>query len=395
MKKQIMKPFRAPRSTVEMRQATVHRKDNSARFKEMEKWMDKNVTGEGAKTSPVQKSKTRRSPRGQGNQDKEVHAIPYKKGIKLMSQREANECAEHGEVLRWSTDSGEDEYPQVTVETCDKAASDSEEPTEFGVVWERFVIRETQDVLGLPSSGGLEITTRNDDSVGIRSVTATSPSSVTTNTAADESPILSEYESDGFLSRRKTLSKRAQAKLGIFKRAKKLPPRKEHNGSDGEEDDVPLISLLNKATSNDVSVALPDVSLVHGSDGEEDDVPLVSLLNKSTSSVVTGIPLAVVRPTGNACIGVHIARDFGGEHGVCQGTIVSVDVHRRRPLYHVMYDDGDEEDFDEKELQYALELHEAHKNGRPFTTQTIIDEGTFTRMSLVILQVNVSYLSFL
>ncbi len=120
MKKQIMKPFRAPRSTVEMRQVTVHRKDNSARFKEMEKWMDKNVTGEGAKTSQVQSCKTGRSPRGQGNQDKEVYSIPCRKGIKLMSEREANECAEHGEVLRWSTDSGEDEYPQVTVETVDR-----------------------------------------------------------------------------------------------------------------------------------------------------------------------------------------------------------------------------------------------------------------------------------
>jgi hypothetical protein len=164
MKKQIMKPFRAPRSTVEMRQATVYRKDNSARFKEMEKWMDKNVTGEGAKTSPVQKRKT--------------------------------------------------------VETCDKAASDSEEPTEFGVVWERFVIKETQDVLGLPSTGGLEITTRNEDCVGIRSITAESPSAVTQCTTEEESPILSEYESDGFLSRRKTLSKRSKAKIGIFQRAK-------------------------------------------------------------------------------------------------------------------------------------------------------------------------------
>jgi len=60
MKKQVMKPFRAPRRTVEMRQSPVHRKDNSARFKEMEKWMDKNVTGEGGKTSPVQSCATRR-----------------------------------------------------------------------------------------------------------------------------------------------------------------------------------------------------------------------------------------------------------------------------------------------------------------------------------------------
>ena len=33
----------------------------------------------------------------------------------MMSEREADECAEHGEVLRWSTDSGEDVYPQPAV----------------------------------------------------------------------------------------------------------------------------------------------------------------------------------------------------------------------------------------------------------------------------------------
>jgi hypothetical protein len=30
-----------------------------------------------------------------------------------MSERESVEVAEHGEVLRWSTDSGEDEYSQI------------------------------------------------------------------------------------------------------------------------------------------------------------------------------------------------------------------------------------------------------------------------------------------
>jgi hypothetical protein len=314
MKKPIMKPFRAPRSTVEMRQATVHRKDNSARFKEMEKWMDTNVTGEGAKTSPVQSGSTRRSPRVQDKQDKEVHSIPCRKGIKLMSEREANECAEHGEVLRWSTDSGEDEYPQVTVGTVEQAISDSEEPTEFGVVWERFVIRETQDVLGLPSTGGLEITTRNDDSVGIRSVPAGSPSAATKITTEDESPILSEYESDGFLSRRKTLSKRSKAKLGIFNRAKKLTPRKEVNGSDADEDDVPLVSLVSKASSNGVTVGTNHLPLSQGSDADEDDVPLVTLVTKATSNVVEVIPPVPVLPQGEACIGIHVARDFGGEH---------------------------------------------------------------------------------
>ncbi len=46
-----------------------------------------------------------------------------------MSEREADEVARHGEVLRWSSDSDEDKAKDN--------ASDSEEPTEFGVVWER------------------------------------------------------------------------------------------------------------------------------------------------------------------------------------------------------------------------------------------------------------------
>ncbi len=311
--------------------------------------MDKNITGEGAKTSPVQTGSTRRSPRvPQGKQDKEVHSIPCRKGIKLMSEREANECAEHGEVLRWSTDSDEDEYPQVTVQTVEQATSDSEEPTEFGVVWERFVIRETEDNLGVPTTGGLEITSRNEDSVGIRGSNAGSPTAVSKITVEDESPILSEYESDGFLSRRKSISKRSQAKLGIFKRAKKQTPTKELNGSDGEDDDVPLVTLVNKASSN----------------------------------VVMGVAKApvVAPPRGDACIGLHVARDFGSEHGVCMGTIVSVDLNRRRPLYHVLYNDGDEEDFDDQELCYAFELHEAHKNGLPLTTQKIVEQGTFPTM---------------
>jgi hypothetical protein len=42
-------------------------------------------------------------------QDAEPHRIPCVKGIKLMSDREATECARHGEVLRWSSDSDKEE----------------------------------------------------------------------------------------------------------------------------------------------------------------------------------------------------------------------------------------------------------------------------------------------
>jgi hypothetical protein len=178
--KRVMQPFRAPRSGGDKTQERVHRKDNSARFKEMERWMDKNLTGEGVgvkaskgiETSPAKK---RQVTKERQVKDKEVHAIPYKKGIKMMSEREVDECAEHGEVLRWSTDSGEDVYPQPVLESVHLQASDSEEPAEFGVVWERFVIQETDAMGGWDPTTRLEITTRSNDSVGISASNATSP----------------------------------------------------------------------------------------------------------------------------------------------------------------------------------------------------------------------------
>jgi hypothetical protein len=45
--------------------------------------------------------------------------------------------AQHGgEVQRWSSDSEADEVP--------KDMAESEEPTEFGVVWERYVIKNNK-----------------------------------------------------------------------------------------------------------------------------------------------------------------------------------------------------------------------------------------------------------
>ncbi len=55
------------------------------------------------------------------------------------------------------------------------------------------MIRETEDILGVPSTAGLEITTRNEDSVGIRGSNAGSPTAVPKITMEDESPILSDY----------------------------------------------------------------------------------------------------------------------------------------------------------------------------------------------------------
>ncbi len=362
-----------------MTQARVHRKDNSdnsARFKEMERWMDKNLTGEGVgvkasegiETSPAKKrqvmkesqaklvspakvrsgggtlsaqaSEPRRSRRRRGNPDKEVHSIPCRKGIKLMSEREANECSEHGEVLRWSTDSSEDEYPQLPFET-----EESEEPTEFGVVWERFVIRETENVNGgLPTTESV-ITTATQDTIGI-CATNCSSSSTAPPAVMEQSPCISEYESEGYLERRKLTSRQAQAKKGIFQRAKPV-------------DLQTLRSKPSRGTKKKVVIEATPID----SDNEEDNVPIVTLVSNDKLNVIADVAATVSVPEGDACVGLDVARDFGGEHGVCLGTIVRVDMHRRRALYHVVYTDGDEEDYDTAELQYAREFFLAHSLG--------------------------------
>jgi hypothetical protein len=48
----------------------------------------------------------------QARQEAAPVRIPFRKGIKLMSEREADECARHGEVLRWSTDSDQEEMTE-------------------------------------------------------------------------------------------------------------------------------------------------------------------------------------------------------------------------------------------------------------------------------------------
>ena len=80
-----------------------------------------------------------------GKNEAEVHVVPYIRGLRMMSDREATEVAQHGEVLRWSSDSeGEDEGGPSKTDCNVADEGDSEEPTEFGVIWERFVVPETE-----------------------------------------------------------------------------------------------------------------------------------------------------------------------------------------------------------------------------------------------------------
>ncbi len=64
--------------------------------------------GQSQKTKVTKKTATfrrLREQRTQERQDEEPHVIPFNKGIKMMSEREATELAQNGEVLTWSPDS--------------------------------------------------------------------------------------------------------------------------------------------------------------------------------------------------------------------------------------------------------------------------------------------------
>ncbi len=118
--------------------------------------------------------------------------------------------------------------------------------------------------------------------------------------------------------------------------------------------------------------------IIEANKSGSEDVPMVELVHHEKLNVlaaVTAGAASIVYPKGEAAIGVEIARDFGGAAGICCGKIVSVDVVTRRPFYHVVYSDGDEEDYDDAELQYAIDLFVAFKSGLTLPVQSHENDG--------------------
>jgi hypothetical protein len=302
MKRRVMEPFRAPRSVGKAMKRHVIKETQPNEVSPAK------AKGVGKVVSAKASSEPRRSPRRTGKQDTE------------------------------------DVYPQPVLQTVHHKESDSEEPTEFGLVWERFVIEERGDKPGGDPNERLEVTTRSTDTVGVRVSNAEDKAPAPLFGSEPLSPCLSEYESEGFLSRRRAISKLAKAKKGHFERAKTV----KEDSSESSDDDVPVATLLQRKVRE-------------FSDCEDDNLPIAAAVVASKLNALAEVSAGSSSPLGEKCIGIEVARDFGPPHGVCEGKIVSVDVKRRRPLYHVLYGDGDEEDYDEGELQYARELFVAHK----------------------------------
>ena len=64
-------------------------------------------------------------------------------------------------------------------------------------------------------------------------------------------------------------------------------------------------------------------------------------------------------PSGETCVGKTILKEFG--EGLFKGNVTTAIKNRGRFLYHVVYEDGDEEDLNDREFREAYELF--HKSG--------------------------------
>ncbi len=98
--------------------------------------------------------------------------------------------------------------------------------------------------------------------------------------------------------------------------------------------------------------------LRYSSDIEGDEVPILSQILQTTTEG------GKEAPEGEAAVGVRVARDFGRDGGIVKGKVVHVRKNRQRHNYHILYEDGDEEDFDLDEYQFAYELRQGLDGGK-------------------------------
>jgi hypothetical protein len=318
-------------------------------------------------------------------------------------------------------------------QTDQQTILETEEPTELGLIWPQAAVT---DVISEPSNpwwpdgtlGGKNV----DEQIGKG------------KDVMEESPRLTDYDSEGFVARRidrttpqkfsdgfhllelarqkqkedtalkrskanlqakdKTLRK-AQGKLAKAKLDRDRLLLEKDATSESDEDNVPIVALVGKSSKKkspkpgwvyepivettstsaywdtlgveSVSVAL-QLENKATSDDEDDNVPIVSIVLQQKLDVLATVSSSAssfVYPEGEAAVGVDVARDFGGKHGICCGKIVRVDMTTRRPLYHCVYTDGDAEDYDNAELQYAIDLHGALKAGVSIQREVIEDKG--------------------
>jgi hypothetical protein len=128
--------------------------------------------------------------------------------------------------------------------------------------------------------------------------------------------------------------------------------------SDSEGDEVPIAqTIVQKTKQSDIWVPTAKTK---------------ALLADIERNLTVDVPVEKTIPEGQEAVGVGIARDFGKDVGVFKGVVTNVREHRKRNIYHVQYEDGDSEDFDLEEFEFAYEVRQA------------LDEGTFIREDTVV-----------
>jgi hypothetical protein len=339
MKEKVMAPFRPPREgrgrDVKAQQF-VHRKDNSRRFKELEKTMGRLLTAMQTKDTDedsTDKGKGVPSP----SKDKTTKSKPVKRAGRPRRQ---------------------------TQDQC----SDSEEPTALGLV------QCSRHVVELDDDGSNPWWPKESPEHATKSV----PSTV-----ENPSPNLAEFEAllDD-LEQRASVITLTKSDVAF-----------EATNSDNEDDDIPIVKLARARQPNCVGkeivepsdlpavISDPKTTFVPEtqnetatSDNEDDLLPLHELISQKKEMQFPN-EASIEFPKGYACIGLRVARDFGPELGIFHGKVVSVDMEGRRHHYHIVYEDEDEEDYDFAELNYAVELQKAIANGT-YAAQTYAEELT-------------------
>ena len=138
------------------------------------------------------------------------------------------------------------------------------------------------------------------------------------------------------------------------------------------EDNVPILATLkpkdnvpkpSPLTPKDNVRPLVDPN---SSDSEGDDVPISETLLKVKE-------ICEEVPKGEAAVGVGVARDFGKDLGIFKGKVVHVRKNRHRDIYHILYEDGDEEDFDVEEYEFAYELRLGLEIGKIRPESTLVE----------------------
>jgi hypothetical protein len=167
----------------------------------------------------------------------------------------------------------------------------------------------------------------------------------------------------------------AKRKAGLAKQKKKvenLPVaarstrRRKH--SEGKTDSNDLGSAADKdaATSTHLpfpSCVVPETQLLSPNIEYVDEAavavePLVVQTLQPVNVIYRNdLVKEFIMPIGAQWVGLEVTRDFGPKIGIYKGKITSVDTEGRRHHYHVVYDDGDEEDYDYEELEFAAEMH--------------------------------------